>query len=90
MTRAELRRQWNAAIHRGRPERKAQQRDAKDERRPISAATKKSFRRWEKYTGKPIVYGALFVGSPALALEPKEEHNDPAVELRGGAEEKPG
>ena len=75
MTRAELRRQWNDAIHRGRPERKAQQRDAKDEQRPLSAATKKSFRAMKRL---------------ALALEHKEEHNDLAVELRGGAEEKPG
>ena len=75
VTRAEMRRLWAAAIHRGRPERKAQQRDAKDERRPISAATKKSFRRMKRL---------------ALALEQKVAHNGPAVELRGGAEEKPG
>lgn len=52
MTRAELRRQWNDAIHRGRPERKAQQRDAKDEQRPLSAATKKSFRRMKRLREK--------------------------------------
>lgn len=47
-----MRRLWAAAIHRGRPERKAQQRDAKDERRPISAATKKSFRRMKRLREK--------------------------------------
>ena len=48
MTRAELRRLWVAAIHQGRPERRAQQRDANETPIPTPEATKKSFRRMKR------------------------------------------
>lgn len=54
-----MRRLWAAAIHQGRPERRAQQRDASETPIPISKATKKSFRRMKRLREKEPDWNAL-------------------------------